>query len=92
MQLLRSGVDITVIAAWLGHADLRTTHLYVEIDLRMKNAAIAETTTVLPTSLNAEDLPSSLIEWLDALGKGHRYVESSAPSLHQSSPEAKHST
>jgi site-specific recombinase XerD len=29
MELLRAGVDITVIAAWLGHVDLRTTHQYV---------------------------------------------------------------
>src|SRR3546814_11390413 len=36
MHLLQSGVDITVIALWLGHADTATTHLYVEADLPMK--------------------------------------------------------
>lgn len=30
MHLLQSGVDITVIALWLGHEDPATTHLYVE--------------------------------------------------------------
>ena len=29
MHLLQSGVDITVIALWLGHEDLATTHLYI---------------------------------------------------------------
>jgi site-specific recombinase XerD len=42
MHLLRAGVDITTIAAWLGHAQLSTTHSYIEIDLRMKRAAITD--------------------------------------------------
>ena len=46
MHLLKSGVDITTIAAWLGHSDLSTTHGYVEIDLRMKQAAVAASATV----------------------------------------------
>lgn len=40
MHLLQSGVDITVIALWLGHEDTATTHLYVEADLTMKEAAL----------------------------------------------------
>jgi len=40
MHLLQSGVDITVIAMWLGHATPATTHLYVEADLAMKEAAL----------------------------------------------------
>lgn len=40
MHLLQSGVDITVIAMWLGHEDPSTTHLYVEADLAMKEAAL----------------------------------------------------
>lgn len=41
MHLLQSGVDITVIALWLGHEDSATTHLYIEADLTMKQAALA---------------------------------------------------
>jgi integrase/recombinase XerD len=37
---LQSGVDITVIALWLGHEDTATTHLYIEADLAMKTAAL----------------------------------------------------
>ena len=40
MHLLQAGVDITVIAMWLGHEDTTTTHHYVEADLAMKEAAL----------------------------------------------------
>lgn len=40
MHLLQSGVDITVIAMWLGHEDTATTHQYIEADLAMKEAAL----------------------------------------------------
>ena len=40
MHLLQSGVDITVIALWLGHEDTATSHQYVEADLAMKEAAL----------------------------------------------------
>ena len=40
MHLLQSGVDLSVIALWLGHEDPATTHLYVEADLAMKEAAL----------------------------------------------------
>jgi integrase/recombinase XerD len=40
MHLLQSGVDITVIALWLGHESPATTHIYVEADLKMKEAAL----------------------------------------------------
>ncbi len=40
MHLLQSGVDLTVIALWLGHESPETTHLYVEADLAMKEQAL----------------------------------------------------
>jgi site-specific recombinase XerD len=40
MHLLQSGVDMTVIALWLGHESTETTHLYVEADLQMKQKAL----------------------------------------------------
>ena len=40
MHLLQSGVDITVIALWLGHETSATTHMYVEADLKMKEKAL----------------------------------------------------
>jgi integrase/recombinase XerD len=42
MHLLESGVDITVIALWLGHESTATTHIYVEADLAMKERALSK--------------------------------------------------
>lgn len=41
MHLLQGGVDLTVIALWLGHESPITTHGYVEADLAMKERALA---------------------------------------------------
>ena len=41
MYLLQSGVDISVIALWLGHESPTTTHQYVEANLTMKENAVA---------------------------------------------------
>lgn len=40
MHMLQAGVDITVIALWLGHESPETTHKYVEADLAMKDRAL----------------------------------------------------
>jgi len=41
MHLLQAGVDISVIALWLGHESPVTTHHYVEADLTMKERALS---------------------------------------------------
>ena len=41
-HLLRAGVDINTIRAWLGHVSLNTTNIYAEIDLEMKAKALAK--------------------------------------------------
>jgi integrase/recombinase XerD len=40
MRLLESGIDITVIALWMGHSSPTTTHDYVEADIAMKKRAL----------------------------------------------------
>ncbi len=40
-HMLRSGVDLNTIRAWLGHASLDTTTVYAEIDLEIKAQAVA---------------------------------------------------
>jgi integrase/recombinase XerD len=42
MHLLQAGVDITVIALWLGHESIATTHMYVEADMAMKERALGK--------------------------------------------------
>jgi integrase/recombinase XerD len=66
MQLLRSGVDITVIAMWLGHEDTATTHQYIEADLAMKEAALKrmDAPSSKPVIFKARD---RLLAFLEAL-------------------------
>ena len=42
MHLLQAGVDLSVIALWLGHESIVTTHQYLEADLQMKEKALAK--------------------------------------------------
>ncbi|HUR22280.1 MAG TPA: tyrosine-type recombinase/integrase [Acidimicrobiales bacterium] len=44
MALLQAGVDVAVIALWLGHEDLRSTQAYIHADLTIKERALARTT------------------------------------------------
>lgn len=39
-HLLRAGVDINTIRAWLGHVSLSTTLIYAEVDTQMKTRAL----------------------------------------------------
>ena len=41
MHLLQSGVDLSVIAMWLGHESIQTTHQYLDADLESKRQALA---------------------------------------------------
>jgi integrase/recombinase XerD len=56
MRLLQSGVDITVIALWLGHEDVQTTHVYLQADLAMKEKALDKVTP--PQTRTARFKPS----------------------------------
>jgi site-specific recombinase XerD len=40
MHLLQSGVDLSVIAMWLGHESIQTTHQYLNADLDSKRRAL----------------------------------------------------
>jgi site-specific recombinase XerD len=43
MTFLQRGVDITVIALWLGHDSIETTQIYLHADMAMKEKALART-------------------------------------------------
>tara|TARA_B100000678_G_scaffold239642_2_gene210115 strand:- start:77 stop:277 length:201 start_codon:yes stop_codon:yes gene_type:complete len=66
MHLLQSGVDITVIALWLGHEDTATTHMYVEADLAMKEQALMKLQpgTATPGRFRASDYLMSFLQTL----------------------------
>lgn len=67
MHLLQSGVDINVIRSWLGHANLVTTHRYVEIDLAMKQKALEACKPSTKTSHNPRYKNPDILAWLESL-------------------------
>jgi len=71
VHLLRAGVDINTIRAWLGHVSLDTTHIYAEVDMEMKAKALAcVDISDLKTKAPKGALPS-LMAFLDALWSQH---------------------
>lgn len=66
MHLLQAGVDISIIALWLGHESPATTHQYVEADLAMKERALARLHEP-DTKLRRYKAPDSLIDFLRTL-------------------------
>ena len=67
VHLLRAGVDINTIRAWLGHVSIDTTNIYAEVDLEMKAKALAhcEISTTGPTKTWRSNPP--LMAFLKAL-------------------------
>lgn len=66
MHLLQAGVDLTVIAVWLGHESPTTTHMYVEADLTLKEKAISRVKETTSPSIRYR--PSdSLLRFLEGL-------------------------
>jgi integrase len=66
MHLLQSGVDISVIALWLGHESIETTHIYLQADLKTKERALAR---LVPAegAVPRFKPPDSLLAFLDAI-------------------------
>src|SRR5208337_4026867 len=65
MHLLQSGVDITVIALWLGHESPATTHMYLEADLSMKERALARLQPIETTAVRYRP-PDQLMRFLQS--------------------------
>jgi integrase/recombinase XerD len=71
VHLLRAGVDINTIRAWLGHVSLETTNRYAEVDLEMKAKAL-QTCAVTESTPEAQNTPkwkkdSELMAFLTSL-------------------------
>jgi integrase/recombinase XerD len=68
VHLLRAGVDINTIRAWLGHASLDTTNVYAEVDMEMKAKALASVdVSALPTGQRRAGVSPSLMTFLKGL-------------------------
>lgn len=66
MHLLQAGVDISVIALWLGHESPVTTHHYIEADLAMKERTLARLQEP-EAKIQRYRAPDSLIAFLKTL-------------------------
>ena len=66
MRLLRAGVDITVIALWLGHESLTSTQAYIHADMQQKQEAI-EKTAPPGSKQKRYQPPDRLLEFLENL-------------------------
>ncbi len=66
MSLLHHGVDLSVIALWLGHESSETTQIYLHADMRLKERAMAHANAsgVAPTRYKP---PDSLLAFLEGL-------------------------
>ncbi len=67
VHLLRAGVDLNTIRAWLGHVSLDTTQVYAEVDLDMKAKALAHCALREERSVKRWRKEPSLMSFLRAL-------------------------
>lgn len=65
--LLRAGVDINTIRAWLGHVCIDTTNIYAEVDLEMKANALAHCEIITPAPVKKQWRDKSIMEFLKRL-------------------------
>jgi integrase/recombinase XerD len=66
MQLLEAGVDVAVIALWLGHESIRTTDMYQHADLGLKERALAKAASP-STAWKRYRPPDTLLAFLEGL-------------------------
>jgi site-specific recombinase XerD len=68
-HLLRSGVDLSTIAHWLGHASVNTTNKYISIDLEAKRETLAKAKPLLKGQRHSGKWrrDPDLMAWLTAL-------------------------
>jgi site-specific recombinase XerD len=66
MALLRRGVDLSVIALWLGHESTETTQIYLHADLRLKEQALGHAKPAGRTPARYRP-PDPLLAFLESL-------------------------
>jgi integrase/recombinase XerD len=67
VALLKSGVDLSTISHFLGHASPTTTNRYAKVDLEMKRQAIAKVKPVPRRSRTPWSKDRTILDWLESL-------------------------
>lgn len=72
MDLLRRGVDLTVIALWLGHESIETTQIYLHADMRLKERALAHASLAKPARFRPPALrwEFNMVSYVGGLERG----------------------
>jgi len=79
MHLLILGIEIAMIALWLGHSSLETTNKYVECNMEMKRKIIETVPAPQGTPRRRKWQNPKTLAWLESLRNGHpNYVEAGA--------------
>lgn len=71
MHLLRSGNDVIMVSYWLGHADINTTHIYLEIDMEMKRQMLEKVDAPAIEKEKPWHQPD-ILQWLNNLAQEHQ--------------------
>jgi site-specific recombinase XerD len=69
MQLMHAGIDIAMIAIWLGHAGVNTAHKYSHLDMKMKRDILEKTPKPGGGKARRPWQRPGTLKWLDALTK-----------------------
>ena len=67
VALLKSGVDLSTISQWLGHASTTTTNRYATIDLDMKREAINRVKPLGGPRKAGWRTNETVLKWLESL-------------------------
>lgn len=67
VALLKSGVDLSTVSHYLGHASPSTTNRYAKVDLEMKRKAIARVKPVTHQSRTPWSRNPTVLDWLESL-------------------------
>lgn len=80
LHLIQSGVDISVVKEWLGHADIKTTSLYFDINIEMKRKALEAcpppVASLTPEAQTPRWHNPAVLAFLESLSRRPHYVES----------------
>lgn len=79
MSLLESGNDINMVKLWLGHSDINTTHMYIELNMEMKRRILDN---CKPLDSNNQELTKlkkwqqpGILKWLNNLSENSKLCE-----------------
>ena len=67
MHLLQAGIAVEIIALWLGHEQLTTTHAYLEADINMKKETLSHLKAPITGNRVPKKATSHVLAFLEAL-------------------------